>query len=333
MLIVITNWWQCDGVHPCSKCIYVGHPTECKFDAENDHRRKGALRRENETLKRKNMELGEEVKRMNIHLDLISKCIASGNIEIDNVVKRLRRGEKFEDVANSIRSKTDMNDSPAHGDYPDSSSPEADEFDSGVDGGTGEGYDSRNMHRPCVLPSSWTNVTNDDTFIKELIDLYFTWHHPYFLFFSEQRFRADFSTGRLSNCSSLLVNAILATACHYSDRPEAREDINDEDSKGEHFWAEGKRIFERGGKRTITTIQALAIISVRESGMGRDLMGRGYMSLAYRLACDDKYNQILVPKQMQKNDIDDEAWRITFWGCYNLETYVISYLLRRSRCR
>ena len=261
---------------------------------------------------------------------MIFKSIASDDTELENIVKRIRKGEKFEDIANSIRSDVDINTSPRPGDYTASSPSydEADEFDSGGDGGTDEAYDSQNMRRPRVRPSSWTKVTNDDEFFMELIELYFTWHHPYFLFFSEQRFRADFSTGRLANCSSLLVNAILATGSHYSDRPEARKDINDGDSIGEHFWHEGKRIFDRGGKRTITTIQALAIISVRESGVGRDLMGKWYMSLAYRLACDDTYNQILVPQQMQKNDIDDEAWRITFWGCYNLEQYVTNYLLR-----
>ena len=254
---------------------------------------------------------------------MIFKSITSDDTKLEKIVKRLRRGEKFEDIANSIRSNIDIED-PRPSGYLDTSSPSYDEADECGSGGDGEGYDSHNMHRHCAQPSSWTNVTKDDEFITELIELYFTWHHPYFLFFSEQRFRADFSIGRLANCSSLLVNAILATACHYSDRPEAREDVNDEDSIGEHFCKEAKRIFDRGGRRTITTIQALAIIAVRESGVRRDLMGRWYMSLAYRLACDDSYNQVLVPKQIKKNDIDDEAWRITFWGCYHLEMYVLT---------
>lgn len=279
-------------------------------------------------MKRKNSVLHEELKRKNAHLDVIFKSLAStDDAELENIVKRLRRGEQFEDIANGIRSVETVPSVPANystgsgADCMDPSSPsndEGEELDSG-----GERVDrAQNIQGPCVRPSSWTNVTEDDYFVLELIDLYFTWHHPFFHFFSEQRFRADFAAGSLANCSSLLVNAILATGCHYSDHREAREDPSDQATVGEHFCKEGKRIFERGGKRTITSIQALAIMAVRESGCGRDLMGRWYLSLAYRLVCDSSYNQILVPQQMQKNAIDEEAWRITFWGCYNLETCV-----------
>jgi len=303
---------------------------DCHFDAENDHRRKGALRRENETLKRKNSVLSAELKSKNAHLDVIFRSLAnSDDAELENIVKRIRRGEHFGDIANEIRSAMGKPDSNAGtggsgGDFLDGSSPSNDERDlEELDSGA-ERSDGQSLQGPYVRPSSWTNITKDDSFVMELIDLYFTWHHPFFHLFSEQRFRADFATGRLANCSSLLVNAILATGCSYSDRPEALEDPNNPDTVGEHFGKESKRIFERGGKRTITTIQALPIMAIRESGVGRDLMGRWYLSLAYRLVCDSSYNQILVPQQMQKNDIDEEAWRITFWGCYNLETYVTS---------
>lgn len=317
---------KCDGALPCAKCKSLDRAGDCQFDAENDHRRKGALRRENETLKRKNSVLNEELKRKNAHLFRI--LANSEDAELENIVKRIRRGEKFGDIANEIRSAVsnpggsaaadDSGDS--GGDYLDRSSPSNDEggleeLDSGA-----ERSDGQSLQVPYVRPSSWTNITNDDSFVIELIELYFTWHHPFFLLFSEQRFRADFATGRLANCSSLLVNAILATGCSYSDRPEALEDPNNPDTVGEHFGKESKRIFERGGKRTITTIQALPVMAIREAGVARDLMGRWYLSLAYRLVCDSSYNEILVPQQMQKNDIDEEAWRITFWGCYNLET-------------
>lgn len=322
---------QCDASLPCAKCTALNRGADCHFDAENDHRRKGALRRENDTLKRKNL-----------HLDAIFLSIASSNdAELESIVKRIRTGENFEDIANGIRAGAGASGGASDTTTPGSSSTGGDSPDQGSGASTDETDEAGPLGRPCldkseesqsqpgghdgtlaVRPSSWTDVTDDDAFVLELVDLYFTWHHPFFHLLSESRFRADFATGRLVNCSSLLVNAILATACSYSDSPGARLDPADDDSVGEHFVNEAKRIFEKGGKRTITTIQALPIMAIRESGMGRDLMGRWYLSLAYRLVCDSSYNQILVPQQMQKNEFDEEAWRITFWGCYNLETYV-----------
>ena len=280
--------------------------SDCHFDAENDHRRKGALRRENDELKRKNF-----------HLDAIFRSIASsGSDELETIVKRIRTGENFEDIASGIRASSEVSSSYRGMEF-ESSGTSQDEGEDSGDKGRDESPDSHQL----PLPSSWTNVTNDDEFVVELIELYFTWHHPFFLFFSESRFRADFATGRTANCSSLLVNAILSTGSHYSDRPERRADLDDEDSIGEHFYKEAKKLFESGGKkRTITTIQALPIIAVRESGMGRDLMGRWYLSLAYRLVCDPSYNKVLVPEQIEEQHIDEEAWRITFWGCYVIET-------------
>lgn len=272
-------------------------------------------------MKRKNSVLNEELKRKNAHLDVIFRSLASSSdADLEKIVKRIRRGENFGDIANQIRSTLNSpgSTSGARSEYIDlstSSNDEGEDLES-----SGEPGDV--LTGPCVRPSSWTNVTDDDSFVLELIELYFTWHHPFFHLFSEQRFRADFSSGKLANCSPLLVNAILATGCSYSDRLEALANPQDKNSVGEHFGKEAKRIFEKGGKRTITTIQALPIMAIRESGCARDLMGRWYLSLAYRLVCDPSYNGILVPQQIQKNNIDEEAWRITFWGCYNLETCV-----------
>ncbi|KAF8471213.1 fungal-specific transcription factor domain-containing protein [Kalaharituber pfeilii] len=302
---------KCNGQHPCAKCTSLERASECQFDAENDHRRKGALRRENEELKRKNL-----------HLDAIFRTIASSKDDgqLESIVKRMRTGERFEDIANSIRATVGHLES-----HPERLSHSSSNDDAEQDS---DPIESVSQLGALVRPSFWTNVTKDDNFIMELIDLYFTWHHHLFHFFSEHRFRADFAAGRLSNCSSLLVNAILATGCNYSDRPEARKDPNDKDSIGEHFSEEAKRIFDKGGKRTITTIQALPVMAVREAGMGRDLMGRWYFTLAYRLVRDPSYNELLIPAQLQKNEIDEEAWRITFWGCYQLET-MWSFGLRR----
>ncbi|KAI5808027.1 fungal-specific transcription factor domain-containing protein [Peziza echinospora] len=294
---------KCDGNSPCGKCTALNRVAECNFDAENDHRRKGALRRENDDLKRKNH-----------HLDQIIKSIAnSDDSGLQEIIKRIRRGERFEDIANGIRPPKC---SPATGSRHLQSPSESD-----PDSGDRDRDESPPMAR-APNPSSWTDVTNDDEFVLELIELFFAWHHPFFLLFSESRFRADFASGNRANCSPLLVNAILATACHYSSRPEAKQDPLDEDSTGEHFSKEAKRLLEDGNGRhpPLTKIQALPIMAIRESGAGRDLIGLTYLSMAYRLIRDENHNPLLNPVQKANDDVDAEAWIITFWGCYCLET-------------
>ncbi|KAF8429707.1 hypothetical protein EV426DRAFT_668318 [Tirmania nivea] len=60
---------------------------------------------ENETLKRKNTDLNEELNLKDAHLDVVFRSLANADdAELENTVKRIRRGEHFEDIANEIRS-------------------------------------------------------------------------------------------------------------------------------------------------------------------------------------------------------------------------------------
>ena len=70
------------------------------------------------------------------------------------------------------------------------------------------------------------------------------WVHPSHCFFSEKMFSDDLRNNRTRHCSSLLVNAILAAACHYSDRPEARSDPLDHSTAGDHFFEEAVQLLK-----------------------------------------------------------------------------------------
>src|SRR5690606_38496201 len=90
-------------------------------------------------------------------------------------------------------------------------------------------------------------------------------------------------------CSPLLVNAMLALGCHFTTRPGSRADSLDPDSTGDHFFREAKRILMEQDEHEIarlTTVQALALMSVREAGCGREGRGWVYSGMSFRMALD-----------------------------------------------
>src|SRR5690606_24948108 len=113
--------------------------------------------------------------------------------------------------------------------------------------------------------TSWTTVTKDRGLISHLLNMYFAWHYPYFTTLSRELFEADFNRGYRTNlqkspspgaspgsmnsattgaqkipkyCSPLLVNAMLALGCHFTNAAGSRENPEDADTAGDHFFRE-----------------------------------------------------------------------------------------------
>jgi hypothetical protein len=179
--------------------------------------------------------------------------------------------------------------------------------------------------------TSWTTVTKDENFIVHLLTMYFTWHYPYFTTLSKKLFFKDFNMGRqaVSNsrkveyCTPLLVNAMLALGCHFTALPEARADEDDSATAGDHFFKEAKRLImlnDEYEKPKLATVQALALMSVREAGCGRESKGWVYSGMSFRMACDLGLNldsgAMYGARESGLGEEEIDARRITFWGCY-----------------
>lgn len=184
---------------------------------------------------------------------------------------------------------------------------------------------------------SWTTVTQDMELIIHLINLYFTWHYAYFTTLSKELFYRDFLKGRSSNyCSALLVNAMLTLGCHFSTRPEARADPEVSATTGDHFFKETKRLMFENDEHTnarLCTVQALALMSVREAGCGREGKGWVYSGMSFRMACDLGLN-VDAPGLSQDSSStpeDMDARRITFWGCFLFDKCWSNYLGRQPQ--
>jgi hypothetical protein len=169
------------------------------------------------------------------------------------------------------------------------------------------------MKRP---PGTWTSITNDVNLVQHLLALYFCWEYPTFASLSKEHFLRDFQDGRHRYCSPILVNALLALGCRFSTQPMTRANPNDPYSSGDHFFKESQRLFNgEVDHHSLTTIQALGIMSIREASCGRDSESWYYAGQSIRLALEMGLHRI------HEDDDEDElaVQAATFWGAFALD--------------
>lgn len=166
--------------------------------------------------------------------------------------------------------------------------------------------------------SDWLKVPQDAEFVEHLLNLYQSWVYPFYTFFCWDHFAHDMTNGRTDYCSSMLVNAVLSFACHYSDRSLARTDSSIPGTAGDHFFAEAKRLLDSEESPKLTTVQALGIMSLRETSAGRDSNGYQLAGRCVRMALELGLHLSVIKDGMR--EIEAEVRKVTFWAVFNLET-------------
>lgn len=348
---------KCDGAVPsCAACASV-YGTECIYDPNSDHRRKGVYREKTDGMKADDATLKI----------LVEAILNASEDDVDDVVHRIRNCDSLDNLAQQIlRDGPDFGGSSAEHSSDENWSSQINgerdlagkmgelrvengtvRFIGGTShliylGGSSASYEAEQNagnNLSAMNPvTSWTEITADIGLITHLLNMYFTYHYPYFTTLSRRMFWRDFSKGKgivgqnSSHCSSLLVNAMLALGCHFTDVAGAYSNPGDNRSKGDHFFAEAKRLIMEGDefeRPRLVTVQALALMSVREAGCAREATGWVYSGMSFRMAQDIGLNLEINPndkKVMTDEEID--ARRITFWGCFNFDKCWSNYLGR-----
>lgn len=186
--------------------------------------------------------------------------------------------------------------------------------------------DNESNHRGRITDQNvryWFRIPQDPAFIKHLLDLYFTWVHPFHQIFSRDRFLTDFTCMASSHCSTPLVNAIAAFACHYTDTSSTVARPGDHTVAGDHFFAEAKRLLTADEEPSLTTVQALGIMGLREISHGRVSNGYQYMGRCLRTALEMGLNVSAKSDRLPPEVIEER--KITFWGVFNFEAYVADH--------
>ncbi|KAH8912492.1 hypothetical protein BR93DRAFT_81002 [Coniochaeta sp. PMI_546] len=352
---------KCDGALPsCAACSSV-YGTECVYDPNSDHRRKGVYREKIDSMKAQSSTLQI----------LIEAILNAAEEDVPAIVKKIRTCDSLDTVAESILKQDFTNDDEeeetiADDEYTGNQVVEGERelarkmgelrLENGsvrFIGGTshliylGDPTDASNEPESENYPStedpiiSWSEVSKDPQVIIHLINLYFDWHYPYFTTLSKSLFYRDFLRGKpasqprtTSYCSSLLVNAMLALGCHFTSVAAAYAIPGDSRTKGDHFFAEAKRLIVENDeyeKPKLTTVQALALMSVREAGCGREAKGWVYSGMSFRMAQDIGLNLDIGGIPTDKDSLSEQeidARRITFWGCFLFDKCWSNYLGR-----
>lgn len=173
------------------------------------------------------------------------------------------------------------------------------------------------MPPPSGLPTTWTEISSDGSLVQHLLALYFCWEYPTFASLSKEHFLKDFHHGRQRYCSSILVNALLALGCRFSTQPATLANPDDPYSSGDHFFKECLRLFFlEDNHHSLTTIQALGIMSIREASCGRDSESWYYAGQSIRLAVEMGLHRV----SDDSGDSDEVAVQAaTFWGAFALD--------------
>jgi hypothetical protein len=352
---------KCDGALPsCAACASV-YGTDCIYDPNSDHRRKGVYREKVDSMKARNATLQV----------LVEAILNASEDDVSSVVNKIRSCDNLDSVAQSF-----MNQEADSGATTPEEIDEDDDdflavngekelarkmgelrFENGsvrFIGGTShliylgapqndavEGDSQTEQQLISDDPvASWTQVTTDTNLITHLINMYFNYHYPYFTTLSKKLFFQDFMQGRTNvasrksttYCSPLLVNSMLALGCHFTDIPGGFGTPGDARTKGDHFFAEAKRLIldnDEFARPRLVTVQALALMSVREAGCGREAKGWVYSGMSFRMAQDIGLNLEVASadgEHMSEEEID--ARKVTYWGCFVFDKCWSNYMGR-----
>ncbi|KAL5343971.1 fungal-specific transcription factor domain-containing protein [Aspergillus crustosus] len=264
---------KCTGrPDPCKACKATGG--ECVFNENLDLRRKIAAHKAQTDLERYQNMLWGLLEYMRVANEeriehLLGTIRAGGNLE-QNIAQVLREAI----VEESSIDETVVDASDTSSDNDRSSRIKVENLS-----------DNPLFRVPC---KPWTEVTDDDHVVSNLISLYFTWDHPLLQVVDQEMFLRFMGAGDMNSdyCSPLLVNSVLAVASTY--QPDGAYTIpGDVVARGQRFFAEAESLWKvEEGQPSLTNIQALALMSHTLKLQGKDNASWLYLRQAVQLGQD-----------------------------------------------
>lgn len=174
--------------------------------------------------------------------------------------------------------------------------------------------------------AKWTTVIKDDRLLTRLLNSYFLHHYPVFPCVHKDYFLEDMVAGRNRFCSPLLVNTILAAACHADESIPGSAKFWEPSNLAYRFLAEAKRLWElQSGQSSLTTIQAATILNVICNEDAMDKVGRAYIVQAVAMAHDI---DLFDPSVQHRSTKMQRARAFTAWSLFAWDAQLAFYYFR-----
>jgi hypothetical protein len=126
----------------------------------------------------------------------------------------------------------------------------------------------------------WTTVTSNHAVLNHLFQLYFAWVHPVHTLFNEGLFVDCYKRHVDNYCSSVLVNAICAMACHLHSTSEGHENLEIDFKQLGMAFSEAVRADIVGEDKKVTTIQAFAVMFLVDCARSNTPRAAAYLKVA-----------------------------------------------------
>ncbi|KAK2689412.1 hypothetical protein QWA68_011946 [Fusarium oxysporum] len=163
----------------------------------------------------------------------------------------------------------------------------------------------------------WTCIIDDNSLLRKLLETYFMTEYTFYPAFQKNYFLEDMAAGRSKYCSSLLVHAVLASACHGYSKMSHRSQFWNPRTLGYQFLAEARRLWELEiGNARLTTIQAAIVLSLVHDANGSDEVGRSYLTQA--VAAAHAMHLFSTPTK-NSDDLEYYARAFTAWALFGLQ--------------
>ncbi|KAH6980204.1 hypothetical protein EDB82DRAFT_578349 [Fusarium venenatum] len=165
-------------------------------------------------------------------------------------------------------------------------------------------------------PSKWTTVSTDDELLREILRRYFTSVYMFLPFFDKDSFLYDMARGRNRFCSSLLVNAVLASGYRACPTLPDRHEFSNPSLLQYKFLSEARRLRElEAGESSITGIQTDMILHLEHGMNGQDKLGWSLciaaVASAQELGLFDGYTPTMSKAQRTVRTMT--AWALFAW--------------------
>ncbi|KAK1830892.1 hypothetical protein QBC39DRAFT_100834 [Podospora conica] len=183
--------------------------------------------------------------------------------------------------------------------------------------------------------SQWTAVISDDNLFRKLMHAYFLHEYTTYPNFHKDLFLDDLASGGTRFCSSLMVNTILASACHcYRGIPD-RDKFWQPQSLGYKFLAEARRLWElecRSDPPSLTVAQSAMLLNIEYNHNSMDKIGHTFLKKAVTMAESLGIFKIKARDEIKSRKM--RAARDAFaWGLYSWAVMQSYYFFREPLIR